>query len=230
MKRILMILTSHMEMENTTSKTGVWLGEFTDPYYEFVDKGYEIVLASPKGGEPPIDPMSKMTEHITGSNRRFKDDETAQRKFKDTRKLEEINVTEFDALFIPGGHGPIWDLATNATSGQIILDFLSADKPVAAVCHGPAALIKAAELRPGLLNGKRVTAFTNTEETMSMRSDNVPYKLETRLKELGVEFHSAIVPFTSHVEKDGLLITGQNPLSAGPTAKVVIKSLEAVHA
>ncbi|HKH60670.1 MAG TPA: type 1 glutamine amidotransferase domain-containing protein [Flavitalea sp.] len=230
MKRILMILTSHKEMENTTSKTGVWLGEFTDPYYEFVDKGYDIVLASPKGGEPPIDPMSKMTEHITGSNRRFRDDETAQRKFKNTRKLEEVRVAEFDALFIPGGHGPIWDLATNAESGQLILDFLSADKPVAAVCHGPAALIKAAELRPGLLNGKRVTAFTNTEETMSMRSDNVPYKLETRLKELGADFHSALVPFTSHVEKDGLLITGQNPLSAGPTAKAVIKALETVHA
>ena len=225
-----MILTSHKEMENTTSKTGVWLGEFTDPYYEFVDKGYDIVLASPKGGEPPIDPMSKMTEHITGSNRRFRDDETAQRKFKNTRKLEEVRVAEFDALFIPGGHGPIWDLATNAESGQLILDFLSADKPVAAVCHGPAALIKAAELRPGLLNGKRVTAFTNTEETMSMRSDNVPYKLETRLKELGADFHSALVPFTSHVEKDGLLITGQNPLSAGPTAKAVIKALETVHA
>ena len=225
-----MVLTSHMEMENTTSKTGVWLGEFTDPYYEFVDKGYDIVLASPKGGEPPIDPMSKMTEHITGSNRRFKDDEAAQRKFKDTRKLVEVRATEFDALFIPGGHGPIWDLATNTESGQLILDFLSADKPVGAVCHGPAALIKAAELRPGLLNGKRVTAFTNTEETMSMRSDNVPYKLETRLKELGAEFHSALVPFTSHVEKDGLLITGQNPLSAGPTAKAVIKLLEAVHA
>ncbi|HET9280311.1 MAG TPA: type 1 glutamine amidotransferase domain-containing protein [Flavitalea sp.] len=230
MKRILMVLTSHMEMENTTSKTGVWLGEFTDPYYEFVDKGYDIVLASPKGGEPPIDPMSKMTEHITGSNRRFKDDETAQRKFKDTLKLAEVRATEFDALFIPGGHGPIWDLATNTESGQLILDFLSAEKPVGAVCHGPAALIKAAEMRPGLLNGKRVTAFTNTEETMSMRSDNVPYKLETRLKELGAEFHSALVPFTSHVEKDGLLITGQNPLSAGPTAKAVIKLLEAVHA
>ena len=225
-----MILTSHKDMENTTSKTGVWLGEFTDPYYEFIDKGFDIVLASPKGGEPPIDPMSKMTEHITGANRRFQNDNAAQQKFKNTKTLEEINVSEFDALFIPGGHGPIWDLATNATSAKIILDFLSANKPVGAVCHGPAALIKAAELRPGLLNGKRVTGFTNTEEAMSMRSDNVPYKLETRLRELGADFHSALVPFTSNVEKDGLLITGQNPLSAGPTARAVIKQLEAVHA
>jgi putative intracellular protease/amidase len=230
MKKILMILTSHEHMENTTSKTGVWLGEFTDSYYEFLDKDYEVVLVSPKGGKPPIDPMSKMTENITGANRRFQEDAVAQRKFNDTRKLEQVNVAEFEALFIPGGHGPIWDLATNVTSGQIILEFLSAGKPVAAVCHGPAALIKAAELQPGLLHGKRVTAFTNTEETMSMRSDNVPYKLETRLKELGADFHSALVPFTSHVEKDGLLITGQNPLSAGPAARAVIKALEAVHA
>lgn len=225
-----MIITSHSEMDNTTSKTGVWLGEFTDPYYEFIDKSYEVTLASPKGGEPPIDPMSKMTESITASNRRFHDDKIAQEKFANTLSLEEINVAGYDALFIPGGHGPIWDLATNPTSGQIILDFLSSEKPVGAVCHGPAALIKAAELQPGLLKGKRVTAFTNTEEAMAMRSDNVPYKLETRLKELGADFRSALIPFTSHVEIDGLLITGQNPLSAGPTARTLIKILEAVHA
>ena len=230
MKKILMILTSHKDMEFTTSKTGVWLGEFTDPYYEFVDKGYEVVLASPKGGEPPIDPMSKMTIHITGSNRRFQDDKVAQTKFENTLKLEEVNVAEFESLFIPGGHGPIWDLATNATSGQIILDFLSAHKPVGAVCHGQAALIKAAERQPGLLKGKRLTGFTNNEEAWSMRSDNLPYKLQTRLKGLGADFRSALVPFSSHVEKDGLLITGQNPQSAGPTARAVLKALAMVHA
>jgi putative intracellular protease/amidase len=227
MKRILMILTSHKEMENTDHKTGVWLGEFTDPYYELIDEGYEVVLASPKGGEPPVDPMSKLTENITASNRRFQDDQAAQQKFKNTMKLEEVNTAEFDAVFYPGGHGPLWDLATNETSGKIILDFLSANKPVAAVCHGPAALIKAAELKPGLLSGKKITGFTNTEETLALRIDNVPYKLETRLKELGADFHSALVPYTSHIERDGLLITGQNPLSAGPTAKALIKALEA---
>jgi putative intracellular protease/amidase len=224
--KILMILTSHESMENTNSKTGVWLGEFTDPYYEFVDKGYDVVLASPKGGEPPVDPLSKLTENITASNRRFQDDETAQHKFRNTLKLDLLNVDEFDAVFFPGGHGPIWDLATSETSGKIILDFLAAHKPVAAVCHGPAALIKAAELQPGLLSGKRITGFTNTEEAMALRHDNVPYKLETRLKELGADFHSAMVPYTSHTEEDGLLITGQNPLSAGPTAKLLIKRLE----
>jgi putative intracellular protease/amidase len=226
MKKILMILTSHATMENTDSKTGVWLGEFTDPYYEFIDKGYEVTLASPKGGEPPVDPMSKLTENITASNRRFQDDEQAKQQFKNTKRLEEINAEDFDAIFFPGGHGPIWDLATSEISGRLILGFLDVNKPVAAVCHGPAALIKAAELEPGLLKGRRVTGFTNTEEAMAMRSDNVPYMLETRLKELGADFHSAIIPYTSHVEEDGLLITGQNPLSAGPTAKALIKRLE----
>ncbi len=226
MKKILMILTSHAEMENTDNKTGVWLGEFTDPYYEFIDKGFEVTLASPKGGEPPIDPLSKITENITVSNRRFQDDQIAQNKFSNTLKLEEVNIAEFDGVFFPGGHGPIWDLATNETSGRMILDFLASKKPVAAVCHGPAALIKAAELQPGFLKGKRVTGFTNTEEALAFRSDNVPYKLETRLKELGADFHAAVVPYTTHIEEDGLLITGQNPSSAGPTAKALIKVLE----
>ncbi len=226
MKKILMILTSHEDMENTDSKTGLWIGEFTDPYYEFFDKGYDITLASPKGGKPPIDPMSKLTENITASNRRFQDDEVSQQKLNSTLKLQEVNAENFDAVFFPGGHGPLWDLATNETSGRIILDFLASNKPVAAVCHGPAALIKAAELQHGLLNGKKITGFTNTEETLVFRSDNIPYKLETRLKELGTDFHSALLPFTSHVEEDGLLITGQNPSSAGPTAKALIEALE----
>ena len=226
MKKILMILSSHYEMENTDSKTGLWIGEFTDPYYEFIDKGYDVSLVSPKGGVPPIDPLSIITENITASNRRFQDDEVAQQKFNNTLRLEEVNAADFDAVFIPGGHGPLWDLATNETSGRLILDFLASNKPVAAVCHGPAALIEAAELKPGLLSGKRLTGFTNAEEALAFRGDNVPYKLETRLKELGADFHSALVPYTSHIEKDGLLITGQNPLSAGPTAKALIKSLE----
>ena len=221
-----MILTSHDEMENTDSKTGLWIGEFTDPYYEFADNGYDVTLVSPKGGEPPIDPLSKTTENITASNRRFQDDEVAQQKFSNTLKLEEVNAADFDSVFFPGGHGPLWDLATNERSGRIILDFLASNKPVAAVCHGPAALLKAAELQPGLLNGKKITGFTNTEEALVFRSDNIPYKLETRLKEHGADFHSALVPFTSHVEVEGLLITGQNPSSAGQTAKALIKVLE----
>lgn len=221
-----MILTSHSRLENSDSKTGVWLGEFTDPYYELLDQGYEITLASPLGGEPPIDPMSKLTENITASNRRFNDDREAQLAFASTLALSTVNPAEYDALFFPGGHGPLWDLASNEVCGKIILDFYNTGRPVAAVCHGPAALIKAAELQPGLLQGKRVTAFSNTEEVLVMKTDNIPYKLETRLKELGADFHSALIPMTAHVEVDGHLITGQNPLSAGPAAKALIELLQ----
>ena len=226
MKKILMILTSHSEMINTDGKTGLWLGEFTDPYYEFRDKGYEVTLVSLKGGEPPIDPLSKLTENITASNRRFGDDEAAQQQLKTTQTLDTVSASDFDAVFFPGGHGPLWDLATDERSGRIILDFLAQHKPVAAVCHGPAALIKAAELQPGLLNGKRVTGFSNTEEALVFRSDKIPFTTEDRLKELGGDYHKALIPNLSHVEEDGLLITGQNPLSAGPTAKALIKALE----
>lgn len=226
MKRILMILTSHQLMENTDSKTGVWLGEFTDPYYEFIDQGYQVTLASPSGGKPPVDGMSELTENITGANRRFLDDKSAQEAFEHTHKLAELAAADFDAVFFPGGHGPLWDLATNELSGKLILEFFQANKPVAAVCHGPAALIKAAELVPGLLSGKRLTGFTNAEETLVGRADNIPYKLQDKLVALGADFKSALVPFFSHVETDGLLITGQNPLSAGPTAKALIQLLQ----
>lgn len=225
MKKILMVLTSHQNMENTDSKTGVWLGEFTGPYYEFLDNGYTVVLASPAGGEPPVDPMSQLVEHITPSNRRFDEDQAAQRMFSNTFMLNMMDASTFDALFFPGGHGPLWDLARDVTSEKLILDFLAKGKPVGAVCHGPAALIKAAELQPGLLRGKRITAFTNTEETLTARIGHIPYKLESTLKELGADFHAATIPFTSHVETDGLLVTGQNPLSAGPTARTVIQLL-----
>lgn len=223
MKKILMILTSHAALENTDDKTGLWIGEFTDPYYEFIDKGYEVTLASPKGGQPPIDPMSALTENITASNRRFQDDEVAKSALNKTHTLDEVSAADFDGVFFPGGHGPIFDLATNSLSGQLIVDFLNSGKPVAAVCHGPAALIKAAEFDTSILKGKKVTGFSNTEEKLSMRAKNIPYQLEDRLKELGADYHSALLPFASHIERDGLLITGQNPLSAGPTAEALIK-------
>jgi len=226
MKKILMILTSHDQLVNTDKTTGVWIGEFTDPYYEFKDKNYTVVLASPKGGAPPIDPMSQLTENITGSNRRFKNDDFAQHALKHTLTLEEVDTNDFDALFFPGGHGPMFDLADNFTSGAIIQEFITAGKPVAAVCHGPAALIKAAQMDPNILKGKRITGFSNAEETLAMRKDHVSYLLEDKLKELGADYRKATVPFMAHVEQDGLLITGQNPLSASPTAKKLIELLE----
>ncbi|WP_028376716.1 type 1 glutamine amidotransferase domain-containing protein [Leeuwenhoekiella sp. MAR_2009_132] len=221
-KKILMIVTSHGELLNTKSKTGLWIGEFTDPYYEFIDAGCEVTLASPKGGHPPIDEMSQLTENITQSNKRFKNDSVAQIALNTTLKLESVTATDFDAVFYPGGHGPMFDLASNELSGQLILDFIASGKPVAAVCHGPAALLKAAEINPLLLENKKITGFSNTEEKLALRSNNIPYKLEDRLKELGANYKTASVPFISHVESDGLLITGQNPLSAGPTAKALL--------
>lgn len=225
MKKILMVLTSHSSMENTDSKTGVWLGEFTDPYYEFIDAGFEVTLSSPKGGRPPVDPMSELTENITATNRRFQDDEAARSAFSHTTPLNQIKHNDFDAVFYPGGHGPIWDLAKDNDSGLLILDFIDSEKPVGAVCHGPAALLSAENQRPGFLKGKVISAFSDTEETMVGRSGNVPYQLQSRLEELGAEVKTALLPFLSHVERDGLLITGQNPLSAGPTAKALIEVL-----
>ncbi|SER91543.1 Putative intracellular protease/amidase [Pedobacter rhizosphaerae] len=229
MKKILIILTSHSAMEDTESKTGVWLGEFTDPYYEFIDQGYQVTLASPLGGSPPVDPLSELTENITASNRRFKDDALAQGAFNNTQKLTGLNAEDFDALFYPGGHGPIWDLANSEASGQLILDFLDNGKPVGAVCHGPAALIAAADLRPGFLQGKVIAAFSNAEEVLTGRSGKVPYQLQDRLEALGANVKTALIPFTSHVERDGILLTGQNPLSAGPAAKALIEVLESLR-
>ena len=223
MKKILFIITSHKELLNTEATTGLWIGEFTDSYYEFIDAGYQVTLASPKGGKPPIDPTSELTKNITSSNRRFQDDKIAQEALNFTVKLSEISANNYDAIFFPGGHGPIFDLASDEHSGKLILEFLEAGKPVASVCHGPAALIKAAELKPSILRGKRVTGFSNSEEKLVMKLDNIPYTLENRLKELGADYHSATIPFTSHVEVDGLLISGQNPLSAAPTAKALIE-------
>lgn len=221
-----MILTSHERIDGSDNKTGVWLGEMTDPYYEFVDAGYKVTMASPLGGEPPIDPMSKLTEHITASNRRFVDDEATQHQFSNTLKLENIRACAFDGVFIAGGHGPLWDLARHPDVGRLLLEFVKEDKPIAAVCHGPAALLPLAQIYPGYLLGKQLTAFSNTEETLVLRHNHIPFELESRLKEYGAEFSTAAVPFASHVVLDGQLITGQNPLSAAPTAKTMIELLE----
>jgi len=226
MKKILVVITSHKELENTSDTIGLWIGEFTDPYYEFIDAGHQVTLASPKGGMPPIDEMSELTENITNSNRRFQKDKIAKQALSNTAKLDGISAAGYDALFFPGGHGPIFDLASNEKSGKLILEFLSSGKPVASVCHGPAALIKAAELEPSILKGKKVTGFSNVEEKLALRSNNIPYTLEDRLKELGADYHKGTLPFISHVEQDGLLITGQNPLSAGPTAKALLDFLK----
>lgn len=221
-----MVLTSHDELVGTDAKTGVWLGEFTDPYYEFVDKGYEVTLASPKGGKPPVDPRSQLTENITSSNRRFGKDEKAQKDFEFTRKLSDVHAEDYDALFFPGGHGPMGDLATDEINAHLVVEFFRQQKPIAAICHGPAALITAAIEEPEILIDREVTAFSNAEEKLVGLRDNIPFSLEDRLKTLGAKFSSATIPFTSKVKVSGNLITGQNPASAEKAAKEVIKVLE----
>jgi putative intracellular protease/amidase len=195
-----MIITSHKELQNTDTTTGLWLGEFTEPYYAFIDKGYKVTLASPWGGKPPVNPMSGLVEHITASNRRFQDDLTAQDALNETNKLDTVLAGEFDAIFYPGGHGPMFDLATNEISGRLINEFLSKGKPVAAVCHGPAALIKAAESNLSLLKGKGVSGYSNAEEALVLKGDNIPFMLEDRLKELGADYQKATVPFIAYTE------------------------------
>lgn len=221
-----MILSSNSELKDTDSKTGVWLGEFTDPYFEFKDKGYDIVLASPKGGRPPIDPRSKLTENLTSSNRRFEKDEKAQRDFEFTRKVSEVSADDFAGVFFPGGHGPMGDLATDEATANLVVDFYRQDKPIAAICHGPAALLAAAIEEPDLLQGRDVTAFSNTEEKLVGLRDHIPFSLEDRLKTLGAKYHSATIPFMREVKVDGKLVTGQNPVSAEKAAREMIKLLE----
>lgn len=224
-----MVLTSHKDLDNTDSTTGVWLGEFTDPYYHFIDKNYEVTLVSPKGGEPPVDPRSKLTENITSSNRRYDEDKVAQQAFRNTGKITNVKAADFDAIFYPGGHGPMWDLAENEANAQLLLDFYQTNKPIAAICHGPAALIKAAEKEPSLLKDKTLTAFSNTEETLVGLANNIPFKLQDRLEDLGAKYESATIPFTSKVIVSGRLITGQNPASAGKAAEELISVLNNVQ-
>ncbi|GHE30988.1 type 1 glutamine amidotransferase domain-containing protein [Sphingobacterium griseoflavum] len=225
-REILFILSSHEDMIDTDAKTGIWLGEFTDPYYAFFDAGYNITLASPKGGTPPIDPLSKLTEHLAASNKRFTKDEEAQRLFASTEKLESIDPARFDAVFIPGGHGPLWDLAEDLSVGRILTHCVHDAKIIGAVCHGPAALLAIERTIFGFLRGKKITAFSNLEEGMVLRNQNVPFLLETRLREHGALLRLAKVPFMSHTVVDHNIVSGQNPLSALATAKKVIELLQ----
>jgi putative intracellular protease/amidase len=228
MKKILMVLTSHKDIPKIKSTTGVWLGEFTEPYYEFVDMNYLVTLASPKGGEPPIDLRSRLTEELSASNRRFEKDELAQEVFRNTVKLNEVNAVDFDGIFYPGGHGPMWDLAQDETNAALLLDFHKQEKAIGAVCHGPAAFLLAAEKDPHFLPGYELTAFSNTEEKLVGLYTDIPFKLEDRLKELGAKYEKASIPFMSKIIVSGKIVTGQNPASAGKTAKDFIKVVRGV--
>jgi putative intracellular protease/amidase len=222
---ILMILTSHDQLGDTGKKTGFWLEEFAAPYYVFRDAGATITLASPKGGQPPLDPQSDAPDAQTDATKRFKGDLEANAQLAATHKLSDIDIAQYDAVFYPGGHGPMWDLANDSASIALIQDALAADKPVAAVCHAPAALknVKNADGTP-LVQGKTVTGFSNSEEDAVGLSDVVPFMLEDTLKEQGGEY-SRGDDWAVHVVEDGLLITGQNPASSEKAAERLLSKL-----
>ncbi|HZX69546.1 MAG TPA: type 1 glutamine amidotransferase domain-containing protein [Rhodanobacter sp.] len=223
--KILMVLTSHDQLGNTGKKTGFWLEEFAAPYYVFKDAGAKITLATPRGGQPPIDPMSDDASAQTEATRRFKGDEAAQALLASTHKLPDVAADDFDAVFYPGGHGPLWDLAEDADSIALIETTLAAGKPVAAVCHAPGVLrhVKSADGH-FVVQGKSVTGFTNTEEEAVGLTQVVPFLVEDMLKQNGGSYSKA-GDFQPYVVTDGLLITGQNPASSEPAAQALLKML-----
>ena len=209
--KVLIVLTSHDRLGDTGKKTGFWLEELATPYYVLKDAGAELTLASPKGGQPPVDPKSDLPENQTENTKRFRADDAAQSQLANTKKLADVSADDFDAVFYPGGHGPMWDMPDNATSIALIEAFVKADKPVGAVCHAPVAFVNVRG-KDGeyLVKGKRVTGFTNTEEVAVGLDHVVPFLLEDRLKERG-GVYSKSADFAPYVQVDGLLVTGQNP-------------------
>jgi putative intracellular protease/amidase len=221
--KVLMVLTSHDQLGNTGRKTGFWLEELAAPYYAFKDAGAEIVLASPKGGQPPLDPKSNEPSFQTDLTRRFEADAAASAQLATTVRLDSVSQADFDTVFYPGGHGPLWDLAEDKDSIALIEAFIAANKPVALVCHAPGVLrhVKAADGKP-LVAGKKVTGFTNTEEEAVGLTKVVPFLVEDELKAKG-GVYSKGDDWGPYVVTDGLLITGQNPASSGPAAEVLLK-------
>jgi putative intracellular protease/amidase len=223
--KILIVLTSHSTLGTTGEKTGFWVEEFTAPYYVLLDAGAVITIASPLGGQPPIDPKSEAKEAQTASTKRFYTDMNAIDKVAHTKKLSEIKITDYDAVFYPGGHGPLWDLVNDKDSIALIEGFYNTQKPIAFVCHAPVALlhVKAENGHP-LVKGKKMTCFSNTEEEGAGLSKVVPFLLEDELVKLGAHFSKG-ADWTSYTEHDGLLITGQNPASSEAVAQLLLKTL-----
>ncbi|MGR3517319.1 type 1 glutamine amidotransferase domain-containing protein [Sulfitobacter pontiacus] len=223
--KILMVLTSHDKLGDTGNKTGFWLEEFAAPYYVFKDAGAEITLASPKGGQPPLDPSSDADDAQTDATKRFKSDDAAQRELANTEVLSSVSADGFDAIFYPGGHGPLWDLAEDKASINLIESFAASDRPVGAVCHAPAVFkhTKGTDDKP-LVSGKTVTGFTNTEEEAVGLTDVVPFLVEDMLKTNGGTYKKGD-DWASFVVTDGKLITGQNPASSEEAAHKLLSLL-----
>ena len=223
--KILMVLTSHDQLGDTGKKTGFWLEEFAAPYYVLKDAGAAITLASPKGGQPPLDPKSDLPESLTELTKRFRKDKAAQAELADTKKLSDVSADDFDAVFYPGGHGPMWDMPDNKISIALIEAFVKADKPVGAVCHAPAAIVNVRGTDGEyLVKRKRVTGFSNAEEEAVGLTAVVPFLLEDRLKERG-GVYSKGADWAPYVQVDGKLVTGQNPSSSGLAAQELLKLL-----
>jgi putative intracellular protease/amidase len=224
--KILIVLTSHSTLGDTGEKTGFWIEEFATPYYVLADAGAAITIVSPKGGQPPVDPKSEMPDAQTTSTKRFFKDIDLIDKVAYSLKLSNIKFEDYDAVFYPGGHGPLWDLATDKDSIKLIEDFYNNQKPIAFVCHAPAALIhtKAVNGEP-LVKGKHLTSFSNTEEEAIKLTNVVPFLLEDELVKNGAHYSKGS-DWSSYVQQDGLLITGQNPASSEAVATLLLKTLE----
>lgn len=223
--KILMVLTSHDQLGDTGKKTGFWLEEFAAPYYVFKDAGADVALASPKGGQPPLDPMSDSEDAQTDATKRFKLDKAAQQDLASTQVLSSVDADGFDAIFFPGGHGPLWDLAEDADSRRLIETFARSDRPVGAVCHAPAVFrhTQAADGKP-LVAGRTVTGFTNTEEEGVGLTDVVPFLVQDMLTANGGEYQKGD-DWASFVVTDGKLVTGQNPASSEEAARKLLTFL-----
>lgn len=223
--KILMVLTSHGELGDTGKKTGFWVEEFAAPYYVLSDAGANITLASPKGGQPPIDPASTTDDAQSEATKRFDKDAELQKKLSMTKKLKDVNASDFDAVFYPGGHGPLWDLTNDLQSISLIESFNEQMKPMAFVCHAPAVLANVEDHKKPLVRGKNVTGFANTEEQAVGLTEVVPFLVEDKLNQLGANYSKG-EDWSSYVITDGRLITGQNPASSERAARELLNMLQ----
>ncbi|MBO0593706.1 type 1 glutamine amidotransferase domain-containing protein [Cellulophaga sp. E16_2] len=224
---VLFVLTSHDKLGDTGKKTGFWVEEFANPYYTLLDKGAKITIATPKGGAAPIDPSSDSPDAATAATDRYNKDADAKERIANTKKLSDMNADDFDAVFYPGGHGPLWDLANDEASIALIETFNKQKKPIAFVCHAPAALksVKDVDGRTPLVKGKKVTGFTNSEESAVQLTDVVPFLVENMLIENG-GIYSSVEDWGAYAIQDGNLITGQNPASSEKVAEKLLEALK----
>ena len=227
--KIVMVLTSHDQLGNTGRKTGFWLEEFAAPYFVFRDAGVEFTLASPKGGQPPIDPKSDLPENQTPAMTRFKQDQTAQKALSQTVKLADVKANDFETVFYVGGHGPLWDLAESPVSVALLESFYNSGKPIALVCHSPGVLRHVTYQGAPLVKGKHVTGFTNGEEAAVHLTEVVPFLVEDELLRLGATFEK-VADWQPFSIVDGRLVTGQNPASSASAAQALLRLISAEKA